>query len=164
ATEELIQFWNSCGFTPIKLGSQRDQASGTYSIVMANGRSSWLKSANLHFAFSLHYSVSELHSEIETELLRSLLVNTNASVEDTGARGLLMNYCCGGSSYEAVIPFIDNWWKSTPHRVEQASELFIRKVIQRWSWHRCQVEFGYTGQKQVELAFKQQLHQLLLES
>ncbi|KGY14377.1 ATPase [Vibrio tubiashii] len=161
ATEELVQFWHSCGFTPIKLGSQRDQASGTYSIVMANGRSSWLETANRHFAFSLHYSVSELHNEIETELLRSLIVNTNASVDDTSVRSLLMNYCSGGSSYEAVIPFIDNWWKSSPRRVDQVSGLFIRKIIQRWSWERCQVEFGYTGQKQTEFAFKQHLHQLL---
>ena len=34
ATEELIRFWHNNEFVPIKLGSHKDQASGTYSVVM----------------------------------------------------------------------------------------------------------------------------------
>ena len=47
ATEELIRFWNNNEFVPIKLGSHKDQASGTYSVVMVHGQHGWIDDAKV---------------------------------------------------------------------------------------------------------------------
>uniref|UniRef100_UPI00301D4D98 GNAT family N-acetyltransferase n=1 Tax=Proteus faecis TaxID=2050967 RepID=UPI00301D4D98 len=50
ATPELIHFWQRNGFHSIKLGSQRDQASGCFSLLMIYARHvEWLSQARRQF-------------------------------------------------------------------------------------------------------------------
>lgn len=160
ATKELHEFWRQCGFEPVKLGSQRDQSSGTHSLIMIKAQTSWAKNANLSFVRSLHYGLSNIFSDLETELVRSLLSRQDASVVEPSASNLIKNYSLGGASFDSVIPFLDDWWKQSPSLLNQASDLYIRRVVQRHSWQECVDEFGFTGRKQAEQAFREQLQLL----
>lgn len=157
ATAELVDFWRSCGFTPAKLGSQREQASGTYSLVMVNGGLDWRHQIEDYFDLSFQFAVGETYRELEIELVRSLLTKDNASVEKPNLNTLVKNYCHGGASFDSVVPLLDLWWKSSPHILANMSDLFIRKVVQRRDWQWCAKEFGFAGSKQIEQEFRVQL-------
>jgi len=85
ATTELVQFWRHCGFTPVKLGSQREQASGTHSLVMIYGDVEWKASVERSYSLVTQYALGETFRELEIELVRSLILNSNASVTEPGA-------------------------------------------------------------------------------
>ncbi len=157
ATAELIHFWRSCGFFPVKLGSQREQASGTYSVVMLSGDLDWGHQVEGYFDLSFQYAVSETYCELEIELVRSLLAKDNASVEKPKLNSLIKNYCNGGASFDSVVPLLDLWWKNSPHVLDTMSDFFIRKVVQRKDWQWCAREFGFAGSKQAEQEFRAQL-------
>lgn len=161
ATDELVSFWRSCGFEPIKLGSQRDSASGTHSLVMLKGELEHLDSAQSHFQPSFRFSLVDIFRELEIELIRNLLVGNDASVVKPSALALIQNYCLGGSSYDSVAPFLEQWWRESPSLVHFASELYIRRLIQRHSWQRCVDEFQLSGRKQAEQMFRQDLAKLI---
>lgn len=161
ATPELVAFWKSVGFQPVRLGSQRDQASGTHSLVMILGADNWVEQAQNLFQQSFHYALSNGFQQLEIELVRSLLGENNASVENSGVGSLVKFYSLGGSSFDSVAPMLDEWWKQAPDSVSQLDDLFIRKVIQRWDWAQCAKAFNYPGRKQVEQALRDALQPLI---
>jgi len=161
ATPELVEFWKSSGFKPVKLGSQRDQASGTHSLVMIQSHSDWADTANEIFRDGFYYSLSESFKELETELVRSLLRVNDASGEIKGVGGLVQFYSLGGASYDSIAPILDKWWKQSFNGAHLMDDLFIRKTIQRWDWTSCANEFGFTGRKQTEQAFRDSLKPLV---
>ncbi|KOO14948.1 ATPase [Vibrio xuii] len=161
ATPELVAFWKSVGFQPVRLGSQRDQASGTHSLVMVLGSNSWSTKVCELFQQSFHYALSEGFRQLEIELVRSLLGGNNASVENSGISRLVEFYSLGGSSFDSVAPILDEWWKQAPDLANQLDDLFIRKVIQRWDWAQCAKSFNYSGRKQTEQALRNALQPLL---
>ncbi|RTZ17912.1 tRNA(Met) cytidine acetyltransferase [Vibrio aquaticus] len=161
ATSELLAFWRYCGFVPVKLGSQRDQASGTHSLVMVKTEQDWLAQAHVCYQLSLHYSVAQSFSQLEIELVRSLFEENDASVDKPSFIELIQAYAKGGASYDSVAPFLDLWWKRSPKLLALASDLFVRKVVQRRSWSECAEILDYPGRKQVEHAFRGQLDLLL---
>lgn len=164
ATSELVRFWNQSDFHSVRLGSQRDQASGTHSLIMINGNLDWLDEAKAQFADSMHYSLGTIFSQLEIELVRSLTPINDASVVKAGVHQLMERYCLGGSSYDSVAPLLNLWWQSSPQLAYKVSDLFIRLVVQRNSWADCIAEFGMTGRKQAEQVFRQHLSELVKKS
>lgn len=161
ATSELVHFWHRCGFYSVRLGSQRDQASGTHSLMMVRGNVDWLEAAKLQFFDSLDYSLTTIFKQLEIELVRSLFETKDASVDKSSLSALIMRYCQGGASYDSVAPHLYSWWLNTPVLANKVSDLFIRLVVQRNDWSSCIDEFGLTGRKQAEQIFRQQLGQLV---
>lgn len=161
ATSELVHFWHRCGFYSVRLGSQRDQASGTHSLIMVRGNVDWLEAAKLQFFDSLDYSLTTIFKQLEIELVRSLFETKDASVDKSSLSALIKRYCQGGASYDSVVPHLYSWWLNTPLLVDKVSDLFIRLVVQRNDWSSCIDEFGLTGRKQAEQIFRKQLSQLV---
>lgn len=161
ATSELVHFWHRCGFYSVRLGSQRDQASGTHSLIMVRGNVDWLEAAKLQFFDSLDYSLTTIFKQLEIELVRSLFETKDASVDKSSLSALIKRYCQGGASYDSVAPHLYSWWLNTPLLVNKVSDLFIRLVVQRNDWSSCIDEFGLTGRKQAEQIFRKQLSQLV---
>lgn len=157
ATAELVSFWQQCGFTALKLGSVREQASGTHSLVMMRGEVEWQYLAEQHFELALQYSLSETFKQLEIELVRSLSINHNASVVKPSVPRLVEHYCHGGASYDSIAPLLECIWRQAPSSWSNASDLLVRKVVQRWSWDECRHAFNYAGHKQVEQAFRGEL-------
>ena len=160
ATAELIRFWHHNGFTPVKLGSHKDQASGTYSVVMVRGHSGWVDDARQHFRDAFCYGASSTWYEIEPSLIR-VLVNTMTPFEtDSISYSLLKSYAKGGTNFDSVAAILDKWWQTETSLIGRVEDLFIRKVVQRKPWPECAREFGFTGRKQTENMFREQLGRL----
>lgn len=161
ATEELVRFWRQSDFFPVRLGTQRDQASGCHSIVMLYGAPIWRQQAEQLYRQTLCYALSENFASLEIDVVRSLFSNYNASVEFPSAQGLIQNYIQGGASFDSVAPILDLWWKQCPQILQQASPLFIYRVVQRHSWTQCAERLKLAGRKQVELTFRSELQSLI---
>ncbi|AIW22169.1 tRNA(Met) cytidine acetyltransferase [Vibrio coralliilyticus] len=161
ATSELIRFWRKNGFVPVKLGVQRDQASGCHSVVMVKGNFDWISVAEQHFHQSMRYLFGDVFADIETDIVRNLLRKEDASVAECEFERLVRNYSLGGAGFESVAPFIANWVLSSNKAIIGCSSLVIRKVLQQRSWQACSEEFGFTGKKQTEQQLRTDIQALL---
>lgn len=161
ATEELIRFWHNNEFVPIKLGSHKDQASGTYSVVMVHGQHGWIDDAQQYFRDALCYGVSSTWSEIDTCLIRALLGTLAPLSSSSIPYSLLKRYAGGGANFDSVAAILDKWWQAETSLITKVEDLFIRRVVQRKAWSCCAREFGLTGKKQTEKMFREQLGKLL---
>ncbi|NOH60526.1 GNAT family N-acetyltransferase [Vibrio sp. RE88] len=161
ATSELIRFWRKNGFVPVKLGVQRDQASGCYSVVMVKGSCDWIALAEQHFHQSMRYLLCNVFADIETDIVRNLLRKEDASEVECEFQALVRNYCLGGAGFESVAPFIANWLLSSNTAFLNCSSLVLRKVLQQHSWQACSEEFGFAGRKQTEQQLRLDIQALL---
>ncbi|USD34743.1 MULTISPECIES: tRNA(Met) cytidine acetyltransferase TmcA [Vibrio] len=161
ATKELLHFWRKNGFSPVRLGVQRDQASGCHSVLMIKGSPDWMESAERHFELSMPYLLGNVFNDIETDIVRNLLRKEDASVEICEFFTLIRRYCEGGVGYESVASFIASWLLSSPAALQNSSDLMIRKLIQQRSWQMCCEEFELSGRKQTELQLRADIQSLL---
>ncbi|OLQ95037.1 tRNA cytosine(34) acetyltransferase TmcA [Vibrio ponticus] len=156
-TEELFRFWSTNGYRPIKLGIQRDQASGCHSLIMVKGEGNWIESGVDLLSQSLRYQMSELYHQLDTSLVQAL-VDSFTDRNHALSRfeiNILENYAQGGSSYENVSMLLaKHIWHSA---LDESDGLLIRKVLQQWSWADCAHDFNLAGRKQVEMRIRQLL-------
>jgi len=154
ATSDLVRFWQANGYVNTRLGSQRDQASGCHSLLMVKGKQSWIDEVESLQQYSLCYLAKDAFRNIEVDLLKRLIVAEHQSVSIPEA---LNNYVQGGSSFDAVAPFIEKILLADGNALERASDLVIRKIVQQWSWTECAEAFSLTGRKQVEQQLRNDL-------
>ncbi len=143
ATSQLVHFWKKCGFNCIKIGSQRDQASGCYSIVMVKGEElKWLDFSKKQFFTHLIYELSDSLKQIDIDLLKVLLIKQQES-NATVPYVLLRQYSVGGSNYESVAVWLHKLLISlSSNHLDKVSNITIAKVLQRLSWAECAQKFG----------------------
>ncbi len=163
ATPELIHFWQRNGFHSIKLGSQRDQASGCFSLLMIYPRHvEWLSQARRQFQAHLLYELKDSLQCLAAKTVCLLLSEAKTEKRITLPVDLLTRYSMGGANYESVAVWIE---KLLIHSAIQSSmvveDLLIEKVMQQRTWTECAATHGYTGRKQTEQVLRQQLARLL---
>ncbi|WP_394143568.1 GNAT family N-acetyltransferase [Vibrio atypicus] len=161
ATSELVEFWRKAGFEAVKLGSSREQASGTHSLIMVSAKVEWLTQAKQTYQQFMHYSVACLFKQLEIDVVRSLLVEKDVSIVLSSFAPIVEHYVKGGASFDSIAPLLDNYWKHSPSLIGKMSDLLVYKIIQRHSWSECAHQFLLPGKKQVEAQFKQDLSLLL---
>lgn len=163
ATAELIHFWQRNGFHSIKLGSQRDQASGCFSLLMVYGQQvEWLSRARWQFQIHLLYELKESLQRLAANTVRLLLCEAESESLSQLPFELLARYSLGGANYESVAVWIEKLLiHSASKPMIVLDELLIEKVIQQRSWTECASLHGYTGRKQTEQVLRQNLAQLL---
>lgn len=162
ATSALVNFWRKCGFQTIKVGSQRDQASGCYSVLMVKGESiDWLELAKQRHAKHFEFELCDSLQEMEPDLVKTLL-SENLCSDTQAPISLIHNYALGGSNYESVAVWLRSFAFSIGReRVASLSDLFISKVVQRLSWTECAERHQLTGRKQVEAYIRKELLALI---
>ncbi len=158
-TEQLLHFWLQNGFTPLRLGSQRDQASGCHSVIMVKPihQLLWLEAAVNRYRVQIQYSLANTFSQLEAGIVRSLLATHHASGVCNGESQIIQNYINGGASFDSAAPFIYHYLLSHPQRLENVSDLVIRKVMQHWSWSECAREYQLAGKRAVETSLREDL-------
>ncbi len=164
ATDELVSFWQGCGFQSVRLGSSREQASGTHSLIMIHGSSELVKQTRVYFRQYIQFSLPSLFQDIEIDLVRKLVAREDAFVELPNVPALIRHYCHGGASYDSIAPVLDSLWKHSPEFVSLFSDLVLRKIVQGYTWQQCVEEFALTGRKQAEQQFRHDLKTRLLAS
>lgn len=164
ATGDLVSFWQRCGFQSVRLGSSREQASGTHSLIMVHGASALVQQTRDYFRQYIQFSLPSLFQDIEIDLVRKLVAQDDAFVELPDVPALIRHYCHGGASYDSIAPVLDSLWKRAPELVSLFSDLVLRKVVQGYTWQQCVDEFALTGKKQAEQQFRHDLNTKLLAS
>ncbi|WP_194436976.1 tRNA(Met) cytidine acetyltransferase TmcA [Vibrio fluminensis] len=160
-TAELFRFWFANGYRPIKLGIQRDQASGCHSLIMVHGESSWIEPAQELLTQSFRYQLTDLYKHLDIPLICVLANSFSNRVEKLNRLeiDILQGYAQGGSSYENVAMILAKYIWANP--MDTSSALLIRKVLQQWSWSDCAREFSLSGRKQVEEHIRHYLQAIL---
>ncbi|MGC9459271.1 GNAT family N-acetyltransferase [Vibrio genomosp. F10] len=190
ATSELIRFWRNNHFSVVRVGSQRDKASGCYSVTMINGDNvDWLDRAEQMFAGSLEYRVSDSLTDMEFSVLRAIYQHVPSSHRDLSQEemNLLQFYVQGGASFDSIAFILrrliasilsqENGFslsvqlsESTAFKSSSAfkasstclvTDLLIAKVLQQKSWLECSAVISASGRKQSESQLKQDIESLL---
>jgi tRNA(Met) cytidine acetyltransferase len=93
ASESLLAFWRYCGFTPVRLGEQRDPVAGTHALLVIRPISaavtSWLPKVQRWYGRSLLQRLPGALQDLEPERLPLLLADLwqpEAADEDTRQR------------------------------------------------------------------------------
>ncbi len=160
-TAELYRFWYQNGYRAVKLGSQRDQASGCYSVIMVDTDLEWKSEAEQLFAKTLVYQLKNLYQQLDVELVCCLVNRLGVSKESVHdfEKRLLTHYSLGGSSYDNVVAVLERF--TLQYAMSMPFALLIRKVVQQHSWQACSKEFSLAGRKQTETELRHQASLLL---
>lgn len=163
-TDELLRFWNSVGYQPIRLGTMRDAASGCYSLLMvrqlANKPQKWIDEAELLLCEFMSMSANLVYSKLEPSLNRSLLSAPRMKIALHPCQLMLIrNYALGGGSYESVFVWLKQWLLK--NGLVSVSDLMICKLFLNHDWESCAKQFNLTGRKQVEQEIRREVQLLL---
>ncbi len=181
--DELVAFWQSAGFSLIRLGVTKDAASGSYSALAVKPLSprsfTWWQDAQDLFAINFSAQCHEQFKDLEATTVRLLyrLLASYPSAEPARIEGLVFKqlsaYCQGGLGYDTAagsIEWLVKRWLSfaVPTSVIYDfaclnEALLINKVIQKKSWAAVIKLHNLVGRKQAEAAMREQVS-LLLDS
>ncbi len=163
ATQELLPFWKQSGYQVVRIGTQRDQASGCYSVMLVKPLSSaselWVEYLRGSFQKNFSSLLAESLNHIEVDIIRSLLEPDEQTELKPLVLQLLSNYAHGGNSYDSCAHLFclliqkDN--------VSQLSEVFINRVLKNHTWAETVKLCGFAGRKQAEAQFRQDIVVLL---
>jgi len=165
-TPELFSFWQKNRFEPVKLGSRRDHASGTHSLLMLRVIRSkdWHQAAFEYFIPNLTSLLPDTFSQLDPKLVIALLKGRCHKRQPLpeSYSGLSRLYAQGGSSYESVFFALQALLLDTlaNNRVPP-SPLLVSKILQRKSWAQISREYQLTGRKQSEAEIRKSLLSLL---
>lgn len=171
ATADLIQFWQSAGFLPVRTGLVREASSGCFSLMVlrpVSERAQVLQAEAIErFCDSLQLLLPDQLSSMEPELMVRLLrlASAGGSVR-LSARDVmdLESFANGDRLYESCLVAIRKLLlASYPEAVIEDDELILlsMKVVQYRSWKALAVYTGVPGRKQVLQLFKERISKLL---
>jgi tRNA(Met) cytidine acetyltransferase len=107
ATAELLDFWHTIGFTPVRIGLTRDAASGCHSVVMLSPLSSagiaLMQACQRRYLETLPHLLRGGLSDLETDIIQRAFPQTpDILTPDTRSR--LDRFGTNALSLDAVLP------------------------------------------------------------
>ncbi len=156
-TRELLTFWLDSGFRATRLGTSRDQASGSHSLLMVKSLQPqiWLEDAELHFASDLITLLPETFKYLETDLVVHLLKAVKIAPQPLlySQQQLILFYLQGGSCYENAAYSLMQLVLEKITIVE-ADPILISKLLQRRSWSEVAMLYSLKGRRESEQRFR----------
>jgi tRNA(Met) cytidine acetyltransferase len=155
-TTDLLEFWNSTGFIPVKLGSKRDHVSGTYSaLYLRSSLVSFIDPLYRQFCVTFPLLIQSQFTQLPPELVQRLLCHSfHIEPPVQIPFGLIHRYALGGANYESVEAVIRLIIQCYPSSNQFLSTLMVAKVLQNRSWAESCRLFKFTGKKEVERALR----------
>jgi len=171
ATAPLTDYWLSQGYHALRLGLNKDRASGTHALLVLKSlqqnaaTNALIEEATEMFSHALRYSVSGEFQQLEQALVVVLL----AGVKSKGELSLMDkrnidNYMTSDRPFEQVDYALAQFIWQQPERLVALSSvqqrLVISKIIQKQPWSEVVRLLGSTGKKQVISELKQAISEL----
>lgn len=167
-TTDLVRFWEANEFVPVRIGSAKDKASGTYSSTfiypLSDESKQWVTESRSQFRNSLHFALRTHAQDVDPSLALVLLNSAGfeSMFETHSIHPLVLNYVKGGNSFNSVRPLLASLLLSALClKDSQVSHILVAVVAQEWNWAMVAEHFGFTGKKQAEQAFREELSNLL---
>lgn len=166
-TDELLAFWQHNQFVPLKLGSSKDKASGTYSaslvFPLSHQSRQWIDGAKSQFERNLVHQLRRSNQDIDTFLAWRLYRGALSSNEDSKQPSTLLTYYAkGGNALNScradLLPFIQSLIASD---IAVDDELVLAIALQEKEWDSVADTFGCAGRKQAESRFRASLSELI---
>ncbi|USD67489.1 GNAT family N-acetyltransferase [Vibrio sp. SCSIO 43136] len=162
-TSPLLSFWRSVGFEPVRVGSSRDKASGTHSLIMLKAQQTNQQNAIMQirregFRCWLRNltSPSDMHT-LEPDLVRMLLREfTGADVIEPLCESevkRLRLFVAGGSSQDAIA---DVAFRFVVIHAKQ-SALLVACFVQQWSNASLIHHFKVAGKKPLDKLIRSEI-------
>lgn len=161
ATAELTRFWMQNNFVPVKIGSHKDQASGCYSLLMVFRSclvNEWANLAYNYFQFCFPRLLNRELKQLDLMTSSQLLLVGPCDTQIPLPYELIKNYALGGSNYESVSVWLEEFYFSLPSAQRNIlGDVFILKVLKNCSWSECAALLNLSGKKAVELLLRKNL-------
>lgn len=165
---ELFSFWLRGGYQPLRLGINKDAASGTYSLLtvlpLCAEAEVWCSQAGASFAANFYAQRVEQFRELEPLLFSQLYhaaaryLAPPAQLSATAVEQQLRIYAQGGLGYDLVIAALEHWLSALLTQstfTEPRYLMAVAKVLQRQPWPQVVQAFGFSGKKQADAALRQ---------
>jgi len=170
-TADLLDYWQALNYQALRLGLNRDSASGTHSVIVLKPlqvgveHQQLLSLAQQNFYHSLRYALSAEFSQLEFELVVGLLSHLAIAPSFTAQDQLnITAFNRGGRPFELVAHAIAQlmWYQAQqlsllPITLQQ---ILVVKVLQQQSWSACSFACGTKGRKESEALLRQAVAQL----
>ena len=167
ATPELVNFWQACGFAPLRVGLSREASSAMHSVLVMcslnQASAQVLDQASAIFWQQFPLMLADQYRELEAELVESLFYCRNVANSQCGETQLnphdwqmLQSFAEGQRIYDVCSVAI---WKMSaqlladkPFACEldlQAKQALISRVLQHKAWSTVAEQTGLSGRKQI---------------
>lgn len=173
ATPDLLRFWQRLGFSPVRIGLQREQSSGSHSLLLLQPLSQ--RGAQIHdqacqrFHSRLPHLLAESLQDLEVEIAAPLLHRQSGTLPLQLAEHEWRDLHALAHTNLGLETVIVPLWRLVHHYfVTQAVELssqkqalLLSKVLQRNDWAEvCRVT-GYSGKSDALKTLRQVVGRLL---
>lgn len=164
-TPPLLSFWLKNAYQPVRLGVNRDAASGTYSLQLLKPLT------QTHFALAdfsqLFYAnflaqIPEQFKTLNPVIIADLLFGTLLPIPmSLFQRQQIKQYGQGALGYDLIVGSLQAWvCHCLCHSVSSVHKhpftpLVIEKVLQRYLWSDIGQRYQLTGRKQIEKVLRQ---------
>ncbi len=177
AVPEVLAFWRTNGFAPVRVGLTREHSSGAHSVLVAqalSGRGGELcAQARRQYDRQLPGLLSDPLQSLEADVALLLLAG-NAPLQqaqlDAPAWRDVLSFACGQRGYEvcahALYPLVAQaLCEASAHVTLGARDaaLLLAKVVQRRDWQTCARLCGLPGQTQAVAALRAAVRRLAVE-
>ncbi|KKN61637.1 hypothetical protein LCGC14_0519690 [marine sediment metagenome] len=161
ATVDLLSFWSTSKFTPVRLGVQQDDVSGGHAVMMlhaiSNNGQTVLAAAHQQFQQHWPYLVQQEFQQIEPDLIIKLstLIKVPASVLSTWDTQAVLAFFQQQRSYESSRIALFLWLSAqiTQDKFAQLStsqqQLTVLVILQQRDWAMIAKKTGLTGKTQI---------------
>lgn len=164
ATSSLTKYWFKNDYSPVRLGFNKDSASGTHALMVLKPLNEKVKRlvADCHQQFrkSFRYDIANHFTTLDASLVITLIAQyTPQTTLDEFERYNLDTYINGARPFEQVGYMLEEiiWCSglslATLNDAEQS--IIVQRVLQRAPWIDVIQSLGLSGKKEAALALRQ---------
>jgi len=173
-TPELLEFWRSCNFVPVRVGFKREAASGEYTLMVCRGVSLQGESLINDITYTFHaqfpLQLGEFYRDLDVNLILALLHNPISLALFPFTAHEQQHVQAFGEGYQSYENCCGALWKwlinllARPNGFAECSVLdqglIVKKILQKNSWESVTDELQLGNSKSAMRLLRQTIQRL----